>query len=61
MISFLTASFFRIYQSKSWNQLALFTDNTSEATDMKFGELAKYLYVCGLDRTLRFYGASSEE
>ncbi|CAG8628399.1 1194_t:CDS:2 [Funneliformis caledonium] len=51
----------RIYQAKSWNQLANFTDNTAEVTDMKFGELAKILYVGGLDRTLRFYGVNSEE
>jgi hypothetical protein len=41
--------------------LAVFTDNTADATDMKFGELAKCLYVSGLDRTLRFYGESTEE
>ncbi|EXX73177.1 putative nuclear matrix protein NMP200 [Rhizophagus irregularis] len=51
----------RIYQAKSWNQLAVFTDNTAEATDMKFGELGKSVYVSGLDRTLRFYGEPTEE
>ncbi|CAG8515968.1 2448_t:CDS:2 [Diversispora eburnea] len=32
------------------------TDNMAEITDMKFGELAKYLLVGGLDRSLRIYG-----
>ncbi|RIA79853.1 WD40-repeat-containing domain protein [Glomus cerebriforme] len=49
----------RIYQAKTWNQLAVFNDNTAEATDLKFGELAKTLYVSGLDRTVRFYGDST--
>ncbi|CAG8795927.1 29190_t:CDS:2, partial [Racocetra persica] len=40
----------RIYQSKTWNELVVISENTAEITDMKFGELAKYLVVGGLDR-----------
>ncbi|CAG8652242.1 7877_t:CDS:2, partial [Racocetra fulgida] len=39
----------RIYQSKTWNELVVMSENTAEITDMKFGELAKYLVVGGLD------------
>ncbi|CAG8606803.1 3945_t:CDS:2, partial [Dentiscutata heterogama] len=42
----------RIFQSKTWNQLAAISENNGDVTDMKFGELAKCLVVGCLDRSL---------
>ncbi|RHZ81088.1 hypothetical protein Glove_123g189 [Diversispora epigaea] len=50
----------RIYHSKTWNELVNISENMAEITDMKFGELAKYLLVGGLDRSLRIYGYHSQ-
>ncbi|CAG8579554.1 3908_t:CDS:2 [Acaulospora morrowiae] len=51
----------RIYHSKTWNELSVISENMAEITDMKFGELAKYLLVGGLDRSLRTYGIEQLE
>ncbi|CAG8572491.1 3904_t:CDS:2 [Acaulospora colombiana] len=51
----------RIYHSKTWNELSVISENMADITGMKFGELAKYLIVGGLDRSLRIYGYDQSE
>ncbi|KAG9301167.1 hypothetical protein G9A89_012550 [Geosiphon pyriformis] len=51
----------RIFQAKTWNELAVLTGNAAEITDLKFERLVKHLVVGGLDRTLRFYGVPIDE
>ncbi|CAG8502266.1 5744_t:CDS:10 [Paraglomus occultum] len=51
----------RVFHSKTWEELAVLADNTAEVTDLKFGELAKYLAVVGLDGSLRYYSPERGE
>jgi len=45
----------RIYQTKQWQNLRLFTDHTASVTDVKFGRNAAYIASTGLDRALKIY------
>ncbi|CAG8483880.1 8425_t:CDS:2 [Ambispora leptoticha] len=51
----------RIFQAKSWNELAFITESPGEIYDLKFGGLAKFVMVGGSDRSLRIYGVPTEE
>lgn len=45
----------RIYQTKQWENLAVFNDHTAAVTDVKFGQNASYIASTGLDRALKLY------
>ena len=45
----------RVYVCKQWENVCSFSDHTMTATGIRFGENAKYVASCGLDRTLKVY------
>lgn len=45
----------RIYETKKWENLRVFTDHTANVTDVKFGQNASYIASTGLDRALKIY------
>ncbi|CAG8523219.1 6588_t:CDS:10, partial [Ambispora gerdemannii] len=45
----------RIFQAKTWNELAVITGTPGEIFDLKFGGLAKFIMIGGSDRSLRVY------
>ncbi|KAF9295326.1 Pre-mRNA-processing factor 19 [Mortierella antarctica] len=46
----------RIFKVKTWQELAVLTDNTAEVSSLEFGPLGDYLVAGGLDRSLRVFG-----
>ncbi|KAG0323883.1 Pre-mRNA-processing factor 19, partial [Podila humilis] len=45
----------RIFKVKTWQELAVLTDNTAEISSLEFGPLGDYLVAGGLDRSLRVF------
>ena len=46
----------RIYRVKEWDVLKTFTDHSAVATGVRFGNNAKNIVTCSIDRSLKFYG-----
>lgn len=46
----------RAYLCKQWDQLACFGAHTSPAMGVRFGENAKTIISCSLDRSVKIYG-----
>jgi len=49
----------RIYNSKTWNQVAVFNEHKGVGTGVRFGPSASYIASTSQDRTLKIYGAAS--
>lgn len=48
---------FRIYNTKTWNEIAVFNEHTNLGTGVRFGTNASFLASTSMDRTLKFYGS----
>lgn len=44
-----------IFDTKSWNQFATFSDHKEVVTDIKFGKNAKNFITTSMDRTIKIY------
>jgi pre-mRNA-processing factor 19 len=45
----------RVYQSKQWDLVRVFDEHTALATGVRFGQNAKSIVSCSLDKSLKFF------
>ena len=45
----------RVYLCKQWQELQNFNEHGSVATGVRFGENARFVASCSMDRTLKYY------
>ena len=45
----------RVYHTKQWDTVHTFAEHTASATGVRFGNLAKTLVTCSLDKSIKFY------
>lgn len=48
----------QVYLCKQWQELKSFTEHGGVTTGVKFGENAKFIASCSMDRTLKYYGTA---
>jgi pre-mRNA-processing factor 19 len=47
----------RVYNSRTWNQVAVFAEHSGIGTGVRFGPSASFIVSSSMDRTVKIYGA----